>query len=82
MEEGVTSVSVPIMIDKLGSVFALGIIGPASRTKNMIQDRILPVLRREAVRAAAAIQHCSVIEAETTNSEVLTAARRKPQPVE
>ena len=82
MEEGVTSVSVPIMIDKLGSVFALGIIGPASRTKSMIQDRILPVLRREAVRAAAAIQHCSVIEAETTNAEVLTAARRKPQLVE
>lgn len=81
METGVTSIAVPIMIDKLGSIFALGVIGPESRTHNVIQDRILPVLRREAVRAAAAIQHCSMIEAETTNAEVLTAARKSSQPV-
>ncbi len=82
MEAGVTSIAVPIMVDKLGSIFALGIIGPESRTRNLIQDRILPLLRRESVRAAAAIQHCSVIEAETTNTEVLTAARRKSQTVD
>jgi DNA-binding IclR family transcriptional regulator len=81
MELGVISIAVPVMIDKLGSIFALGIIGPESRIKNVIQDRILPVLRRESVRAAAAIQHCSVIEAESTNTEGLTAARRKPQSV-
>lgn len=81
MEEGVISVAVPILVDRLGAIFSIGIIGPASRTRNVIQDRVLPVLRREAIRAAAAIQHCSVIEAETTNTEALTAARKQPQQV-
>ncbi len=75
MEEGVLSCAVPVLVDRLGAIFSIGIIGPSSRTRNVIQDRVLPVLRREAIRAAAAIQHCSVIEAETTNAEVMSAAR-------
>ncbi len=81
IDEGVTSIAVPINIDRLGAIFSIGIVGPTHRINNIIQDRILPVLRRESVRAAAAIQHCSVIEAETTNTEALSMTLREtPQP--
>lgn len=72
IDEGVTSIAVPIHIERLGAIFSMGIVGPSHRINTIIQDRILPVLRNEAVRAAAAIQHCSIIEAETTNSEALS----------
>ena len=41
-------------------------------------NRILPVLKAEAVPAAAAIQHCSVIDAESTNATTLAAAKEAP----
>lgn len=74
IDEGVTSIAVPINVDRLGAIFSIGIVGPSHRIQNIIQDRILPVLRTEAIRAAAAIQHCSVIEAETTNNTVFEMA--------
>lgn len=77
IDEGVTSIAVPVSIDRLGSIFSIGIVGPTHRVNDIIQDRILPVLRRESIRAAAAIQHCSVIEAETTNTEALSMTQRE-----
>ncbi|MCB1337636.1 MAG: IclR family transcriptional regulator [Maritimibacter sp.] len=74
IEEGVASVAVPVNIDRLGAIFSIGVVGPSSRILPAVQNRILPVLTREAVPAAAAIQHCSVIEAETTNTTTLAAA--------
>lgn len=75
MEDGVASIAVPINIDRLGAIFSMGLVGPSSRIKPMMNNRILPVLTAEATRAAAAIQHCSLVEAETTNTEVLAMAR-------
>ncbi|NDW44019.1 IclR family transcriptional regulator [Ruegeria sp. PrR005] len=74
IDEGVTSIAVPINIDRLGSIFSIGVVGPSNRIKPAIQGRILPVLLQENVRAAAAIQHCSIVDAETTNSRTLAAA--------
>lgn len=78
IDEGVTSAAVPINIDRLGAVFSMGVVGPSARIRPQIQSRIVPVLTAEAVRAAAAIQHCSVVEAETTNAMTLNAAREEP----
>jgi len=75
IDEGVTSVAVPINVERLGAIFSIGVVGPSHRIKPMVQNRILPVLTAEAVRAAAAIQHCSVVDAEATNTETLAAAR-------
>ncbi|AVO38462.1 IclR family transcriptional regulator [Pukyongiella litopenaei] len=75
MEDGVASIAVPIDIDRLGAIFSIGLVGPSSRITPMMNSRILPVLTAEAARAAAAIQHCSFIEAETTNTEAPAAAR-------
>ena len=78
IDEGVTSVAVPVNIDRLGAIFSIGVVGPSNRIKPMVQNRILPVLTSEAIRAAAAIQHCSIVEAETTNTITLDAAREGP----
>ena len=78
IDEGVTSVAVPINIDRLGAIFSIGVVGPSNRIKPMIQSRILSVLTAQAVRAAAAIQHCSVVEAEATNADALASAREGP----
>ncbi len=77
IDEGVTSIAVPVMIDRLGAIFSIGIVGPTHRINDIIQDRIFPVLRSEAVRASAAIQHCSVIETETKNAEALLMTQEK-----
>lgn len=79
IDEGVTSVAVPINVDRLGAIFSMGVVGPSNRIKPLIQSRILPVLTAENVRAAAAIQHCSVFEAETTNAGILASARAEPE---
>ncbi|MBV7393219.1 IclR family transcriptional regulator [Mameliella sediminis] len=79
IDEGVSSIAVPIIVDRLGAIFSIGVVGPSHRIKAVIQNRILPVLREEAVRAAAAIQHCSVVEAESTNNEALASAREVPR---
>ena len=78
IDEGVTSVAVPINVERLGAIFSIGVVGPSNRIKPLVQDRILPVLTQEAVRAAAAIQHCSITDAETTNTNTLDAAREGP----
>ena len=78
IEAGVASVAVPVNIDRLGAIFAIGVVGPSRRVLPAVQTRILPVLTREAVPAAAAIQHCSVIDAETTNATTLAAAMEAP----
>lgn len=78
IDEGVTSVAVPINVDRLGAIFSMGVVGPSHRIKPVIQNRILPVLTSEAVRAAAAIQHCSVVEAETTHANALRTATEGP----
>jgi DNA-binding IclR family transcriptional regulator len=75
IDEGVTSIAVPINVDRLGAIFSIGVVGPAARITPAIQHRILPVLSAEALRASAAIQHCSVVEAETTNAKTLAEAR-------
>ena len=75
IDEGVSSIAVPINVERLGAIFSMGVVGPSNRIKPMVQNRILPVLSAEAVRAAAAIQHCSVVDAETTNAEALADAR-------
>ena len=79
IDEGVTSVAVPVNIDRLGAIFSIGVVGPSNRIKPMVQNRILPVLSEEAVRAAAAIQHCSVVDAESTNADALQAAKDEPR---
>ncbi|MCB1350261.1 MAG: IclR family transcriptional regulator [Maritimibacter sp.] len=78
IEEGVASVAVPVNIDRLGGIFSIGVVGPSNRILPAIQNRILPVLKAEAVPAAAAIQHCSVIDAESTNATTLAAAKEAP----
>ncbi|RVT81875.1 IclR family transcriptional regulator [Rhodobacteraceae bacterium CCMM004] len=78
MDEGVTSVAVPINVDRLGAIFSMGVVGPSHRIKPNVQSRILPTLTEEAVRAAAAIQHCSVVEAETTNAAAMAQAMSTP----
>lgn len=78
IEEGVASVAVPINIDRLGGIFSIGVVGPSNRILPAIQNRVLPVLKGEAVPAAAAIQHCSVVDAETTNATTLAAAKEAP----
>ncbi|MCB1331940.1 MAG: IclR family transcriptional regulator [Maritimibacter sp.] len=75
IEEGVASVAVPVNIDRLGGIFSIGVVGPSNRILPAVQNRILPVLKGEAVPAAAAIQHCSVVDAETTNATTLAAAK-------
>lgn len=75
IDEGVTSVAVPIIIERLGAVFSIGVTGPSNRIKPVVQNRILPVLTGEAVRAAAAIQHCSVDDSEAARADILTAVR-------
>lgn len=75
IDEGVASVAVPVNVDRLGAIFSIGVVGPSNRIVPMVQSRILPILTDEAVRAAAAIQHCSVVEAETTNASLLAEAR-------
>ncbi|SFU19268.1 IclR family transcriptional regulator [Sedimentitalea nanhaiensis] len=62
IDEGVTSVAVPVKVDRLGSVFSIGVVGPSSRITPQIQNRILPVLTAQAQRASAAVQQCSVLE--------------------
>ncbi len=74
IDYGVTSVAVPINIDQLGAIFSMGVVGPSNRIKPLVQNRILPTLTTEALRAAAAIQHCSVAEAETTNRNSMASA--------
>jgi hypothetical protein len=44
----------------------------------LVQNRILPVLTAEAVHAAAAIQHCSIADAEYTNNATMNAAKEGP----
>ena len=78
IDEGVASVAVPVNVDRLDAIFSIGVVGPSSRIKHMVQNRILPVLSEEAIRAAAAIQHCSVVDAEATNAGTLRAAREGP----
>jgi DNA-binding IclR family transcriptional regulator len=75
IDEGVTSVAVPVNVERLGSIFSIGVVGPSARIKPLVQNRIHPVLSQAAVRAAAGILHCSVVEAETTNSTALLEAR-------
>ncbi|AHD10508.1 IclR family transcriptional regulator [Phaeobacter gallaeciensis] len=74
---GVTSVAVPIIVDRLGAIFSMGVVGPTSRITPAIQPRILPILTKQTIHAAAAIQHCSVVEAETTNANSLAAAQER-----
>ncbi|SFT39396.1 transcriptional regulator, IclR family [Pseudovibrio denitrificans] len=71
IEEGVTSVAVPINVDRLGSIFSMGVVGPTNRIKTHLHSRILPILMEENIRAAAAIQHCSIVDAERVHSEAL-----------
>jgi len=78
IDEGVTSVSVPINVDRLGAVFSMGVVGASNRMKPIIQNRVVPVLSAEAVRAAAAIMHCSVADAESTSANALAQAREVP----
>ncbi len=75
IDQGVTSVAVPINVDRLGAIFSIGIVGPSNRIMPLVQNRILPVLTAEAVRAAAAIQHCSIADAEATNISTIAAVR-------
>ncbi|MEK0162656.1 IclR family transcriptional regulator [Phaeobacter sp. A36a-5a] len=77
IDVGVTSIAVPIIIDRLGAVFSMGVVGPSARITPAIHPRILPILSKEAIHAAAAIQHCSVVEAETTNAMSLAAAKER-----
>ena len=75
IDEGVTSIAVPINVDRLGAIFSMGVVGPSHRIKPVVQNRILPVLTDEAVRVAAAIQHCSIVEAESVNTQMMTEMR-------
>lgn len=75
IDEGVTSIAVPINVERLGAIFSFGVVGPSNRIRPMMQGRIVPLLSGEAVRAAAAITHCSVVEAESTNASTLASAR-------
>ncbi|MCV2881691.1 IclR family transcriptional regulator [Actibacterium sp. XHP0104] len=62
IDEGVTSVAVPVHVDRLGSIFSIGVVGPSARITPQIQNRILSVLTIQAQRASAAVQQCSVLE--------------------
>lgn len=80
IDEGVTSVAVPIHIDRIGSVFSIGVVGPTARIAPQIQNRMLPVLTDQALRAAAALQHCSVLDVNPEFPDVETqGATRKLQ---
>ena len=65
MDEGITSVAVPINVDRVGAVFSLGVVGPARRIEAAMKDALVPILQDRAIQASAAIQHCSVMEVET-----------------
>lgn len=69
IDEGVTSVAIPVEIARLGAIFSIGVVGPSARITQNIQNRILPVLTVQAQRASAALQHCSAIETEGTNAD-------------
>ena len=64
IDEGVVSVAVPITVDRLGAVFSLGVVGPSKRIHGRPVSKLVPILQETAVRASAAIQHCSVVEAD------------------
>ena len=64
IDDGITSVAVPIDVDRLGTVFSLGVVGPARRIHAVLKDTLVPVLRDRAIQASAAIQHCSILEVE------------------
>ncbi len=68
IDEGVTSVAAPVNVDRLGAAFSIGVVGPSGRVKPQIETRISEVLAAGAVRASAAIQHCTLAEAEAANS--------------
>ncbi|WP_299851018.1 IclR family transcriptional regulator [uncultured Roseovarius sp.] len=75
IDEGITSVAVPVNVERLGSIFSIGVVGPSARITQNIQNRILPVLTAQALRASAALQHCTVVEAETTNASIVAEAQ-------
>lgn len=72
IDDGVSSVAVPINIDRLGSIFSVGVVGPSIRIHSALSSTIVPALTHSNIRAAAAIQHCSVVDAELTNENILT----------
>lgn len=72
IDEGVTSVAVPIHIERLGSIFSIGVVGPSARIAPQIHNRLLPVLTDQALRAAAALQHCSVLDVKPEFPDVET----------
>ncbi|KZL27622.1 IclR family transcriptional regulator [Pseudovibrio sp. WM33] len=72
IDDCVTSIAVPIMVDRLGALFSMGVVGPQNRIKPRLHTHILPVLKEENIRAAAAIQHCSIVDAERANLEALS----------
>jgi DNA-binding IclR family transcriptional regulator len=78
IDEGIASVAVPVSVERLGALFSFGVVGPSHRIKNAIEDRILPVLQKEALQAGAAIRHCSTIEAESAHEEAFAVARAAP----
>ncbi len=50
----------------------MGVVGPQNRIKPRLHTHILPVLKEANIRAAAAIQHCSIVDAERANLEALS----------
>jgi len=76
--EGVTSVAVPINVARLGAIFSIGVVGPSNRMKPAVQNRVVPVLSAEALRAAAAITHCSTVDAKSANADAMAQAREVP----
>ncbi|PIE10957.1 MAG: IclR family transcriptional regulator [Rhodobacterales bacterium] len=71
IDTGIASIAVPINVDRLGALFSIGVVGASHRITSAIETRILPLLTAESLRAAAAIQHCSVVDAQTIHSQTL-----------
>lgn len=80
IDEGVTSVAVPVHVERLGAVFSIGVVGPSARITQNVLNPILPVLTAQALRASAALQHCSVLEAAPDFPEVMAPAEGAPLP--
>ncbi|MFD3191304.1 IclR family transcriptional regulator [Sedimentitalea sp. HM32M-2] len=80
IDEGVTSVAVPVHVERLGAVFSIGVVGPSARVTQSISNPILPVLTAQALRASAALQHCSVLDAAPDFPEVMVPAEGAPLP--
>ena len=57
IDEGVVSIAVPVVIEPVGVMFSLGVVGPARRMAERKLGELAATLKLASVQAGTAIQH-------------------------